>query len=111
MLDSTMEETNDDGEAAAMAARSPFGDSGGCGHLQAAQDPPVPVELVCEDCIREGTTPVHLRMCLACGNIGCCDSSPGLHATAHNRATGHPVMRSAEPGETWRWCYPDELLG
>ncbi len=111
MLDSTMEETYDDGEAAAMAARSPFGDAGGCEHLQAAQDPPVPAEPVCEDCIREGTTPVHLRMCLACGTIGCCDSSPGLHATAHHRATGHPVMRSAEPGETWRWCYPDELLG
>ncbi|MCY0904695.1 cation:proton antiporter [Arthrobacter sp. H14-L1] len=110
MLDSTMEETND-GEAAAMAARAPFGESGGCEHLQAAQAPAVPAEPVCEDCIREGTTPVHLRMCLACGNIGCCDSSPGLHATAHHRATGHPVMRSAEPGETWRWCYPDELLG
>ncbi len=111
MLDSTMEETNDDGEAAAMAARTPLGEPGGCEHLQAAQAPPVPAEPTCEDCIREGTTPVHLRMCLACGNIGCCDSSPGLHATGHHRATGHPVMRSAEPGETWRWCYPDELLG
>jgi CPA1 family monovalent cation:H+ antiporter len=50
-------------------------------------------------------------MCLACGNVACCDSSPGTHATKHYRSTGHPVMRSAEPGEEWRWCYEDDLLG
>ncbi|HEV7168241.1 MAG TPA: cation:proton antiporter [Micrococcaceae bacterium] len=83
----------------------------GCDHLLAAEDLPLPEAPVCEDCIREGTTPVHLRMCLDCGNVGCCDSSPGLHATAHFRRTGHPVMRSAEPGEAWRWCYPDQVLG
>ncbi|HEY1176135.1 MAG TPA: UBP-type zinc finger domain-containing protein, partial [Phytomonospora sp.] len=54
---------------------------------------------------------VHLRMCLDCGNVACCDSSPGQHATAHYKETGHPVMRSAEPGEEWRWCYVDEVLG
>ncbi|MGJ6980241.1 cation:proton antiporter domain-containing protein [Aestuariimicrobium soli] len=67
--------------------------------VETAADP------VCLDCEREGLTPVALRQCLDCGNIGCCDSSVGQHATAHFRATGHPVMESAEPGENWRWCY------
>ena len=53
---------------------------------------------------------VHLRTCLACGHVGCCDSSPGLHATKHFRHTKHPVMQSAEPGESWRWCYIDEEM-
>lgn len=89
------------------------GTGGGCDHLQSAADLPLPLpdELICEDCVLEGTTPVHLRMCLDCGKVGCCDSSPGLHATAHFRSTGHPVVRSAEPGESWRWCYADQLLG
>lgn len=65
----------------------------------------------CEQCELEGTDPVHLRMCLTCGHIGCCDSSVGLHATRHFEETGHPTMRSIEPGESWRWCYVDELLG
>lgn len=63
----------------------------------------------CPECIAEGTDPVHLRMCLTCGHIGCCDSSVGLHATKHYQQTGHPVMRSIEPGEAWRWCYVHEL--
>ncbi len=54
---------------------------------------------------------VHLRLCLTCGHVGCCDSSRPRHATAHHRATGHPVISSYEPGEPWRWCYLDELLG
>jgi uncharacterized UBP type Zn finger protein len=53
---------------------------------------------------------VHLRMCQTCGHIGCCDNSVGKHATTHNRATGHPIVRSAEPGEDWSWCYSDELM-
>ena len=53
---------------------------------------------------------VHLRMCQSCGHIGCCDNSPGRHATAHHAATGHPIIRSAEPGEDWSWCYVDELM-
>ncbi|MBH0779504.1 Na+/H+ antiporter [Nocardia bovistercoris] len=65
----------------------------------------------CEECVAEGLTWVHLRMCLECGHVACCDSSPGNHATAHHRATEHPVIRSVEPGEAWRWCYVDELLG
>jgi uncharacterized UBP type Zn finger protein len=51
---------------------------------------------------------VHLRQCLTCGNVACCDSSPRRHASGHHRETGHPVMRSIEPGEAWRWCYVDE---
>jgi CPA1 family monovalent cation:H+ antiporter len=66
---------------------------------------------VCEDCLREGTRPVHLRICLACGNVGCCDSSVGRHATRHFHESHHPVMRSFEPGEVWRWCYVDEQVG
>ena len=53
---------------------------------------------------------VHLRMCQACGHIGCCDNSPGKHATAHYEATAHPLIRSAEPGEDWSWCYVDEAM-
>ncbi|WP_325050126.1 cation:proton antiporter domain-containing protein [Renibacterium salmoninarum] len=83
----------------------------GCEHLLAAQDPRAPTEPVCEECFREGVEPVHLRMCLQCGEVGCCDSSPGRHADQHWRETKHPVMHSIEPGESWRWCYPDELLG
>jgi CPA1 family monovalent cation:H+ antiporter len=63
----------------------------------------------CEQCLRDGTSWVALRRCLACGFVGCCDSSPARHATAHFHETGHPVMQSAEPGEDWRWCYVHHL--
>jgi tellurite resistance protein TerC len=63
----------------------------------------------CEECLRSGERWVKLRMCLACGHVGCCDSSNGKHATAHFHATGHPVMRSIEPGESWKWCYVDRV--
>ncbi|MGW4069048.1 Na+/H+ antiporter [Nocardia grenadensis] len=90
----------------------PGGAAEDCAHLRAAplvcdSDRPD----VCAQCVAEGLTWVHLRMCLTCGNIGCCDSSPGNHAARHYTSTGHPVMRSVEPGEAWRWCYVDELLG
>jgi uncharacterized UBP type Zn finger protein len=62
----------------------------------------------CEDCLRTGGRWVHLRACLTCGHIGCCDSSPNKHATKHFHATKHPIISSAEPGETWCWCYVDE---
>ncbi|WP_286955684.1 MULTISPECIES: Na+/H+ antiporter [Arsenicicoccus] len=64
----------------------------------------------CIGCLAEGTTPVHMRLCLTCGYVGCCDSSEGRHATRHHEATGHPTMRSFEPGESWRWCFVDGLL-
>ena len=65
----------------------------------------------CEECLRDGTRWVHLRLCLICGHVGCCDSSPQRHATAHFHETDHPVVRSFEIGEAWRWCYVDETLG
>lgn len=63
---------------------------------------------ICLGCVRESTTPVKLRMCVTCGSVGCCDSSPGRHAVGHYAQTGHPVMRSIEPGDTWGWCYVDK---
>ncbi|KQU69341.1 Na+/H+ antiporter [Phycicoccus sp. Root101] len=65
----------------------------------------------CEECLRDGTQWVHLRLCLDCGHVGCCDSSPQKHADAHFHESGHPVMRSFEPGESWRWCFVDNQLG
>jgi Na+/H+ antiporter len=82
-----------------------------CDHLRSA---PVPAEVSdrrCEDCVREGTRWVHLRSCLACGHVGCCDSSPQRHASAHYAESSHPVIGSAEPGESWRWCFVDERVG
>jgi hypothetical protein len=63
----------------------------------------------CEDCLAIGGQWVHLRLCQACGHVACCDSSPNRHASAHHRETGHPVMRSIEPGEDWSWCFVDEV--
>jgi tellurite resistance protein TerC len=63
----------------------------------------------CEECLQSGERWVKLRMCLACGHVGCCDSSKNKHATAHFQTTGHPVMRSIEPGESWKWCYVDRM--
>ncbi len=65
----------------------------------------------CEECLAEGRSWVHLRLCLTCGHVGCCDSSPGRHATAHHHESGHPVIRSFEAGEAWRWCFVDEVVG
>ena len=86
--------------------------AGDCDHLR-SPGPPVEPDTPgeCGDCLREGTAWVHLRMCVTCGHIACCDSSPQRHASAHNEETGHPVMRSAEPGEDWRWCFVDQLTG
>ncbi len=81
-----------------------------CTHLDTIQYAELPADIPgCEDCLAIGARWLHLRMCTTCGHIGCCDSSPNRHATAHANATGHPVIRSAEPGESWFWCYPDEL--
>jgi CPA1 family monovalent cation:H+ antiporter len=84
-----------------------------CEHLAAHHDRYVAPNTPhgCPDCLREGLQWVHLRLCLDCGNVGCCDSSPGRHAEKHWHTSGHPVMRSFEPGEEWRWCFVDEQLG
>lgn len=80
-----------------------------CEHLEQVKEVE-PSAAGCEDCLRMGGQWVHLRLCLTCGHVGCCDSSPHRHATAHWHASGHPVIRSFEPGEEWMWCYPDELF-
>jgi uncharacterized UBP type Zn finger protein len=82
--------------------------SAACVHVSRIRDV-TPSADGCEDCLRIGSGWVHLRLCLECGHVGCCDSSPNRHATKHYRAQGHPVVRSFEPGEEWRWCYPDEM--
>ena len=64
----------------------------------------------CEDCLKIGSEWVNLRICLTCGHVGCCDSSPNRHATAHYHATGHPIIQSFNPGETWVYCYPDDII-
>jgi CPA1 family monovalent cation:H+ antiporter len=73
--------------------------------------PPPRTPDACEACLAEGTGWVQLRECRDCGHVGCCDSSPGKHATAHFKETNHPVMRSIEPGATWTWCYVHEVQG
>jgi uncharacterized UBP type Zn finger protein len=81
-----------------------------CTHLDRIAVTTLPASIAgCEECLKIGDRWVHLRMCLTCGTIRCCDSSPNRHATAHATETGHPVIRSAEPGEDWFWCYPDEI--
>lgn len=64
----------------------------------------------CEECLKTGDRWVHLRVCLVCGKTGCCDDSKNRHATAHFHETGHPLIRSKEPGETWGWCYIDRQM-
>ena len=64
----------------------------------------------CEECLRLGDSWVHLRLCMSCGHVGCCNSSKNKHATKHFHATSHPIVRSIEQGERWRWCYVDELF-
>ena len=85
-----------------------------CQHLKDAGDPAprTPYSDGCPQCAHDGFTDwVHLRVCLACGLVACCDSSPRQHMTAHHGESGHPAMRSYEPGESWRWCYVDDVLG
>ena len=92
--------------------RPPADPDAACEHLKAACDFPNPVTPAgCEECLRDGTEWVHLRLCMQCGHVGCCDSSTEKHAARHFEETGHPVMRSFEPGEAWRWCFIDEVTG
>jgi len=84
--------------------------SASCAHLDSVQVTALPEPLLgCEECLRIDGRWMHLRMCLACGKVGCCDNSPNRHATAHFHETGHALIRSAEPDEAWSWCYVDEL--
>ncbi len=64
----------------------------------------------CEECLKTGDTWVHLRLCLECGHVGCCDNSKNKHATKHFHKTGHPVIKSFEPGEDWEYCYVDDIF-
>lgn len=81
-----------------------------CEHLALVREV-TPSANGCEDCLRTGDSWVHLRLCMSCGHVGCCDSSPNRHATAHwHRNPEHPVVRSFEPGEDWWWCYTDNLV-
>jgi hypothetical protein len=81
-----------------------------CTHLdQIAEVVPDSTE-GCSDCLKIGGRWVHLRLCMTCGHVACCDNSPNRHATAHHHESGHPIIRSFEPGEDWYWCYVDELM-
>jgi uncharacterized UBP type Zn finger protein len=79
-----------------------------CSHLETVGEVQ-PGDQGCHECLQQGGRWVHLRMCQTCGHVGCCDSSPGRHATAHYHETEHPLVRSFEPGEDWFWCYPENL--
>lgn len=81
-----------------------------CDHLSAVTDVKTPAAHECEDCVKIGGRWVHLRTCQTCGGTRCCDSSPHRHATKHAHASGHPVIASAEPGERWLYCYPDDAF-
>ena len=80
-----------------------------CAHFDTGVEVPPPKD-VCERCIEIGGRWVHLRQCLTCGKTLCCDNSPNRHASGHAREIGHPMIRSAQPAEEWRWCYTDELF-
>jgi uncharacterized UBP type Zn finger protein len=81
----------------------------GCTHLKDVQITTTETH-VCPECVETGDRWVHLRLCLSCGHVGCCDSSKNKHATKHHRHSHHPLIRSIEPGEAWVWCYPDNAV-
>jgi uncharacterized UBP type Zn finger protein len=81
-----------------------------CAHLDRIEIIELPSAITgCEDCLAIGGEWLHLRMCMTCGKIGCCDSSPNRHASGHARTDDHPIVRSAEPGEEWSWCFVEEV--
>ena len=82
-----------------------------CNHLAAIGTVTPPRRHECDECVKIGGRWVHLRTCQECGATHCCDSSPNRHATRHAQVSGHPVVASAEPGERWLYCYPDEAFG
>ena len=81
-----------------------------CEHLRVVSSIKPPQRLECAECVKVGSSWVHLRTCQECGVTACCDSSPNRHASKHARATGHPVIASAQPGERWIYCYPDDEM-
>ncbi|HEV7679591.1 MAG TPA: UBP-type zinc finger domain-containing protein [Candidatus Dormibacteraeota bacterium] len=85
-------------------------DTAVCRHLDAVNPDIVPSSRGCLECLQAGSPWVHLRLCLSCGHVGCCDSSPNKHASRHAHSSGHPLIRSFEPGEDWWWCYVDEVM-
>ena len=83
--------------------------AGSCTHTDTIVSDVAPSSTGCEDCLAIGSHWVHLRRCLACGHVGCCDNSPMRHATGHFQSMGHPIIQSYEPGEDWLWCYLDDI--
>jgi hypothetical protein len=83
---------------------------GACSHIEAITTVKRPKRRECEDCVKSGSSWVHLRTCQQCGGTLCCDDSPGRHATKHARSSKHPVIASAEPGERWLYCYPNDAF-
>jgi uncharacterized UBP type Zn finger protein len=83
---------------------------GVCEHAALIRNPRPRTPEGCEECLQLGDEWVHLRLCETCGHVGCCDSSPNKHATKHFHATTHPVVKSFQPGESWKWCYVDETI-
>ncbi len=81
----------------------------GCSHRDQIK-PVTPSADGCEECLQSGDRWIHLRICQICGHVGCCDSSKNQHATKHYHATGHPIVKSFEPGENWVWCYVDAVM-
>lgn len=81
-----------------------------CDHFGQLGTIPEPTSDVCDQCVAMGDTWVHLRSCLMCGKVGCCDNSKNRHARKHWEGEGHPLIRSIEPGETWQYCFPDHFL-
>lgn len=84
--------------------------SGACAHIAAVTSVRPPLKRECDECVKTGSWWVHLRTCQECGTTLCCDNSPNRHATRHARASNHPVIASAEPGEHWLYCYPDDAF-
>jgi uncharacterized UBP type Zn finger protein len=81
-----------------------------CSHLETIKFTELPARIEgCEECLKIGARWVHLRMCMECGKIGCCEDSPNRHASKHAHEVSHPIIRSAEPGEDWSWCYVDRV--
>ena len=83
---------------------------GACAHIASLETVVPPKNHECEECVKTGSSWVHLRTCQTCGGTRCCDSSPNRHASKHAKSSGHPVICSAEPGESWLYCYPDDVV-